>query len=202
MQGLKRERKWAGLPTLLSLALLLASGCATLEIKYKPLPNPAPPPATGVVLKVVDNRPADKLATRNKVGQTRDGFGIPHGLEDEDPNVVPRTINDATSDALKQSGIGLQPAGPKTLVATITEYWMDGYMGYKAGVTVQYALLNPAGAPVWTEEVKGAAGAGAFGLNKSEKRMAKNIFETTLADLAVHASERFRTPTFQQALAM
>jgi hypothetical protein len=199
---LMNERTLIGPGRLLGLALLLAVGCTPLQIKYSPLPTPAPASATGIVLKVVDNRPPERLAARNQVGQTRDAFGIPHGLQDEDPNVVPRTITDATSDALKQSGIGVQGAGPKTLVATITEFWMDGYLGYKAGVTVQYALLNPAGAPVWVEEVKGNAGAGAFGLNKNEKRMAKNMFETALADLAVHASERFRSPNFQQALAM
>jgi hypothetical protein len=195
------QRKILGPKTVLAVALLLTAGCAKLQIQYKPLPNPAPPPVTGVVLKVVDNRPPERLAARNQVGQTRDGFGIPHKIADSDPNVVPRTITDATSDALKQSGIGVG-AGQKTLVATITEFWMDGYVGYKAGVTVQYALLNPAGAPVWTEEVKGNAGTSAFGLNKSEIRMTKSVFETALADLAVHASERFRSPNFQQALAM
>jgi hypothetical protein len=187
---------------LVTVVALLAGGCATLEIKYNPLPTPAPAPVTGVMLKVVDNRPPERLANRNEVGQTRNGIGIPSGLKDEDPNVVPRTVTDATSDALKQSGVGVQGAGSKTLVATVTEYWMDGYLGYKAYVTVQYALFNQMGAPVWTGEAKGNAGAGAFGLNKSSTRMAKNMFETALADLAVHASENFRSPTFQQALAM
>jgi hypothetical protein len=190
-------RKWIAVAALIS-----AAGCAKLQIKYNPLPAPPPAPMAGLVLRVVDSRPADKLAVRNEVGQTRDGFGIGHPLRDEDAEVVPRTISDATSDALKHSGIGLVGTGPKTLVATITEYWMDGYFGYKAGVTVQYALLNPAGAPVWQQEVKGAAGAAAFGLNKSEKRMAKNAFESALADLATHASEQFKSPPFLQALAM
>ena len=195
-------RKSSVLPWLAVFAVVAASGCTKLQIKYNPLPAPPPPPSTGLVLRVVDNRPPDKLAVRNEVGQTRDGFGIGHPLRDEDTDVVPRTVNDATSDALRHSGIGLQGAGPKTLVATVTEYWMDGYIGYKAGVTVQYALLNPAGAPVWQQEVKGAAGTSSFGLNKSEKRMAKNAFESALADLAQNATAQFRSPQFLQALAM
>ena len=154
-----KKPKLLGSGTLLAGFVVLAMGCAA-QIKYTPIAGPAVAPTTNVALlalQVVDNRPPDKLKNKNEVGQVRNGIGIPSGIDDKDPDVVPRTVSEATTDALKLAGVGVQ-GGQKRLLATVTEFWMDGYMGYKAGVTVQYALQGPSGAPLWTQEIKGAAG--------------------------------------------
>jgi hypothetical protein len=181
-------------------ALLLAAGCSGLQVKYKPSTAAAPAPTTSVALQVVDGRPADKLQNKKEVGQVRNGVGIPFGLDDQDENVVPRTVTEATNDALKLAGLGTL-GGQKRLVATVTEFWMDGFMGYKAAVTVRYALLAASGQPLWTQEVKGAAGGTSFG-STGPNSMAQKLFAEALTDLANKANAEFRSPQFTQALSM
>jgi hypothetical protein len=181
------------------MAAALLAGCATMNIKYNPSNEPTPPAAAGVVLQVVDGRPADKLANKREVGKVRNAVGIPNSLDDGDENVVARTVGEATADALKRAGLGAQ-GGPKALVATVTEYWMDGYMGYKAGITVRYDLQRPAG-PLWSQEVKGQAG-GTSLFSGGPDAVGEKLFGAALADLASKANNEFKTPKFQQALAM
>jgi hypothetical protein len=186
----------------LSLALLVGlsfAGCAGMRIKYQPSTAAAPAPSSALAVQVVDNRPPDKLQTKNEVAQVRSGFGIPQGLKDGDPLVVTRTITEATADALKLAGLGAG-GGAKTLVATVTEYWMDGYMGYKAGVTVNYALqAGTGGAPLWTQEIKGTAGGSSFGAS-GPNAMAEKLFGAALTDLANKASAEFKSPAFLAAM--
>lgn len=193
-----QERKLFGFGTLLAGIVMLASGCGGLQIQYSPVVAQAAPPSTSVALQVVDNRPPDKLKHRNEVGQVRSGLGIPSGLEDKDVNVVPRTVTEATTDALRLASVGV--GAGKVLVANITEFWMDGYMGYKAAVTVQYSLNNPAGTPLWSQEIKGAAGGSSFG-SAGPNSMAKKLFEGALNDLANKASAEFKSQAFLAALA-
>ncbi len=178
-------------------------GCAA-QIEYTPIAGPAVAPTTNVALlalQVVDNRPPDKLKNKNEVGQVRNGIGIPSGIDDKDPDVVPRTVSEATTDALKLAGVGVQ-GGQKRLLATVTEFWMDGYMGYKAGVTVQYALQGPSGAPLWTQEIKGAAGGHQLAQRRVPTRWRTSLFEKALNDLASKANAQFKSPGFLQAMAM
>jgi hypothetical protein len=186
---------------LLVSSLLLASGCARrgMQIMYTPSAAANLQPNAMVSLKVIDNRPAEKLLEKNRVGSVRGSYGIPYAIKDSDPEVVARTVTEATSDGLLQSGVGVVAAGqPKTLIATINDYWMDGFMGYKASITVNYKLVDAAGNQLWTHEV--IAGAGGTNAFSGPEATTKRLFEAALKDLATRAGEGFRSPQFVQAV--
>jgi hypothetical protein len=180
--------------------LVMVVGCGGMEIKYKPTTAAGAPLKSGVALKVAETRPADKGGSEtNIVGKVRSGVGIPQSMADKHPDVAPHTVSDATADALKFAGVAVQPGGPKTLMATVTEYWMDGYMGYVARISVQYQLVDASGRPLWTAEIKGAGGG--TNMFSSPRSMTLTLFQKALAELAQHAGEAFATPAFQAALA-
>ena len=180
--------------------LIVLAGCAKTAIKYKPLTAGAPAATSTLGLKVVDQRPADKGGQdKTQVGQIRGSYGIPSGVNDGSADVAPQSVADATTDALKQAGVSVQAGGPKTLVATVTHYWMDGFQGYKATVAVQYALQDSAGKTLWSAEVKG--GAGGTNLFRSPQSFTQEMFENALTDLANRAAEQFKTEAFKKALA-
>jgi hypothetical protein len=193
-------RQLGGLGALMA-AIGLSGGCSSLEIKYQPTTPAGMPTKANVTLKVADIRPLDKgRDTGTRVGSVRGGFGNSIAVEDKHADVAPHTIGDATSDALLRVGVGVNNAGQKTLVASIKEYWMDGYMGYKASIIVAYQLMDAAGKPMWSSEVTGVSGG--TNMFKSGNTLAKDLFSKALADLVNHASEQFNSPGFQQALAM
>ena len=174
--------------------LLSAAGCGGFAIQYKPDPAATAAPVRGAVtLKVVDARPAEHGGdVRTLVGNVRGGLGIPQRVNDKNPDVAPRTVGQATADALGRVGL-TSKGGPKTLVATITNYWVDGFVGYAAKIDVLYELQDQSGKQLWSAQVKGGAG----GVSVSPK-----TFEKALTDLAAHATEQFASPPFQQALAL
>lgn len=189
--------------TYVSLAALTAlvwlAGCGATKIAYKPLPGSPPAAAHSVALKVVDERPADKGGSEKaQVGQVRGSYGIPSAVKDSSPDVAPRTVGEATTDALKQAGVGVDAGAKQTLVATVKHYWMDGMAGYKSTVTVQYALQDASGKVVWSKDVSGGAG-GAL-IFKSAESMAQDMFGNALTDLATKAAEQFKSADFQKAL--
>src|SRR5262249_16421765 len=102
---------------------------------------------------------------------------------------------DATTDALKKSGLSVQPGG-KTLTATIKEYWMDGFGGYAGVIVTEYKLQDRSGATLWTAEVKGGGGGSTAWNNPTER-----IFKECLSDLAAHATEAFNSLPFREAFA-
>src|SRR3954451_18606336 len=173
-------------------AVLYASGCG-FAIKYKPNPASGATPVKGnVTLKVVDARPAEHGGdAKNHVGNVHGAF-IPQRIYDADTNVAPRTVGEATTDALGRVGLSSK-GGPKTLVTTITNFWADGFAGYAAQIAVTYDLQDASGKSLWTAAVKGGAG----GMS-----VRPGLYEKALQDLASHATEQFASPPFQQALAM
>ena len=173
-------------------AALYASGCG-FAIKYKADPSSAATAVKGnVTLKVVDARPSDNGGTvKNHVGNLR-SMGIPSRINDDDVNVAPRTVGEATADALGRVGLSGQ-GGQKTLVATITNYWADGFVGYAAQIAVTYDLQDASGKTIWNAAVKGGAGGASS---------RPGLFQKALADLANQAAAQFATPQFQQALAL
>jgi len=179
---------------------LLITGCSSMQIQYVPLTAPAPAAKANVRLQVVDARMPDHGGAHKKqVGQVRSSFGIPSAVEDAKDDVAPRTVGDATTDALHHAGIGVEDGGNKMLVSTLKSYWMDGYMGYKAEVVVHFELKDAAGKSLWTSDVSG--GAGGTSVGHTATGMTKDMFERALDELAQRASEQFSTPEFQQALA-
>ncbi|HVN83604.1 MAG TPA: hypothetical protein VMW17_02045 [Candidatus Binatia bacterium] len=183
-----------------AVGLALLAGCGTTKIAYKPKATGAVAATANVALKVIDERPADKGgSSKTQVGQIRGSYGIPTSVKDADPEVATKSVVDATTDALRQAGVGTQATGSKTLVATVKHFWMDGLMGYKATVAVQYALQDGAGKVVWNAEVKG--GAGGTNLFRGNESFTQDMIENALADLAVKAAEQFKSDGFKKALA-
>jgi hypothetical protein len=193
-----RATKLCGLGAVLFVGSVLVAGCG-MEIKYKPQSAASAPLTSNVALKVEDQRPLDHGGqSKTHVGNVRSAVGIPSRMNDKHPDVAPHTVTDATSDALRHIGVGVA-GGPKTLVATIKEFWMDGYMGYKCTVVVNYQLVDASGKAVWAAEVKGASGGtDVFG---SPQSTTMRLFQNALSDLAQNASEQFKAAPFQQALA-
>jgi hypothetical protein len=179
---------------LVGAAALYASGCGGFAIHYKPDPAAAAAANKGAVtLKVVDARDPDHGGTvHTHVGNARGGLGIPMRINDQNPDVAPRTIGEATTDALGRAGFSSK-GGPKTLVATINNYWVDGFVGYACKIAVLYELQDASGKQLWTAAVNGGSG----GTNITPR-----MFEKALSDLATRASEQFASQPFQQALAM
>jgi hypothetical protein len=175
-------------------AVLFAGGCGGFAIKYKPVTASAPAPVkANVTLKVVDARPAEHGGeVRTLVGNVRGGFGIPQRVNDKNTDVAPRTVSEATVDALGRVGLA-STGGQKVLVATINNFWADGFVGYAAKIAVLYELQDASGKQLWSAQVSGGAG----GMTVST-----GMFQNALTDLAAHATEQFASPPFQQALAM
>lgn len=186
----------SSLIALLCASTLALGGCRSLQVSYAPSSAAAPAPnGTQVVVKVADARPSDDGGGTGDVGKVRSGMGIPSTLTDKDPNVVKRTVQEATLDALKHAGI--TAGNGKTLEATVKEFWMDGYMGYKGSVTVVYTLKDAAGKTLWTRTVTGAdGGSNAF---RDSFSMTEEIFRNALTEVSANATKEFQSADFQAA---
>lgn len=193
----KGENMRKTIQVILGVAALAASGCSS-SLAYKPMADVAPATTSKVALQVKDARPADKGGSEpGRVGTVRGSYGIPAAMTDADPNVVNRTITEATTDALRHSGVDVAAGSPHTLVASVKHYWMDGMVGYKGTIVVDYELQDSSGKTVWSAEVKGAGGGSEF---MGMSNMANGIFEAALSELAHQAATQFRSPEFQRAL--
>ena len=82
------------------------------------------------------------------------------------------------------------------LVATVKEFWIDGYEGYKAVCEVEYTLRDAEGKVLWTASVKGATG----GMPMWGTSYAEEYLTKALAECAAHAVEQFKTSGFQKAV--
>ncbi|HVY25406.1 MAG TPA: hypothetical protein VHB79_02600 [Polyangiaceae bacterium] len=193
-----RSRKALGIVGLLSLIAL--NGCGPPDVQYGPATAANAATKSSVGLSVSDDRSSEHGRGAAQIGQVRGGFGIPQGVDDKKPDVIVKTVTDATTDALHKSAVGVQSGGPKKLVAKVKEFWFDGFMGFQATVTVAYQLTDATGKELWKAEVTGKAGDSM--MNSSAKEVAETLLPKALADMATHASEQFNTPAFQQALAM
>ena len=187
---------WITLTTL--LAGTLTSGCGVTHIAYQPMAGTPPAAAATLGLKVVNARPAEAGGTTATVGQIRGTYGIPSGVDDADVQAPTKSVAAATTDALKQAGVGVQDGGARTLVATIKHYWMDGMMGYKATVTVNYVLQDASGKSLWSKDVSG--GAGGTNMFRAADSFTQDMMQNALTDLATKASAEFKSDAFKQAL--
>jgi hypothetical protein len=193
-----RSRKALGILGLLSLVAV--SGCAgPPDVQYGPVTAASVASKGAVGLTVSDDRSSEHGRGAAQIGQVRGGFGIPQGVDDKKPDVIVKTVTDATTDALRKSAIGVQADGPKKLVAKVKDFWFDGMLAYASTVTVEYQLTDASGKELWKAEVQGKAGDSM--MNSSPKAIAEALLPKALADMATHASEQFNSPAFQQALA-
>jgi hypothetical protein len=193
-----RSRKALGILGLLSL--LAVTGCGLPDVQYGPATAANVASKSSVGLTVSDDRSEEHGRGAAQIGQVRGGFGIPNAVKDKKPDVIVKTVTDATTDALHKSAVGVQSDGAKKLVAKVKDFWFDGMLGFAANVTVEYQLTDASGKELWKAEVVGKAGDSM--MNSSAKEVAETLLPKALADLAAHASEQFNSPAFQQALAM
>ena len=173
-------------------------GCMKLQVTYTPSSGAAAP-ASGadLAVKVVDARPADHGGSeKNVVGQTRGDYGIPYALKDEDQEVAPKTVTAMTQDAMRRAGVGQKGAG-KTLQATIKEYWIDGMVGYKGTVVVEYAVLDSSGKALWTKTLTGNDGGQT--MTKHRYTMTQDIFQKALSNISEEAVKEFKSEEFLAA---
>lgn len=172
--------------------------CQKLQVTYTPS-SAAAAPASGadLALKVVDARPADHGGSEKQVvGQTRGDYGIPYALKDEDPEVAPKTVTEMTKDAMRRAGVATKGSG-KTLQATIKEYWIDGMVGYKGTVTIEFAVLDSSGKALWTKTLTGNDGGQT--MTKSRYTMTQDIYQKALSNLSEEAVKEFKSEEFLAA---
>jgi hypothetical protein len=181
------------------LGLLLVAGCSyQVKLNYDPIVRGTEDPTTSVALKVVDARePGLGGSDTTAIGQVRGGYGNPIPVYETDPQRVAQLVRDATTDALLHSRVGVENGGPRTLVATVKGFWVDGYVGYKATVEVQCALQDGQGQVIWTSLISGAAGGVAWW---TPTGFVAGTFQDALADYAQHAMGQFSSAQFQKLL--
>jgi hypothetical protein len=99
-----------------------------------PIAGGADDPLTTVQLELVDARESDDRT----IDPAEIGYGIAWTVWEYDPALwrPPHTrcamsTRDATADALRLARVGVSDHGPRTLVATVKKFWIDGYLGYK-----------------------------------------------------------------------
>lgn len=173
-------------------------GCQKLQVTYTPS-SAAAAPASGadLAVKVVDARPEEHGGKEKKiVGQTRGSYGIPQSLDDEAEDVAPRTVSDMTKDAMRRAGVASKGNG-KTLQATIKEYWLDGMVGYKGTVVIEYAVLDASGQSLWSKTLTGSDGGQT--MTKSRFTMTQDIYQKALSNLSEEAVKEFQSPEFLAA---
>jgi hypothetical protein len=121
------------------LGLILVSACSfRTPIEYRPIAGGAEDPLTTVKLQLVDARESDAGAIDpHEIGRVRGLLGNPFPLYEAASHSVRNVTRDATVDALRLARVGVSDQSPRTLVTTLKTFWIDGYLGYKATVTVQ-----------------------------------------------------------------
>ncbi len=175
--------------------LLVLSGCAA-NITYAPRWPLAAPATRFVSLDVVNARPPDEGGDNpRQVGIARGGYGNPTPFEQEKPDDLTRLIREATVDALHGAGLEEQGTSNNRLRARILKFWMDGYVGYAAHVTIEYSLLDPTGNPLWTQKVEGHEAGSVFSYSA-----ASGLLTAALAHAASQATAQFKEPAFQTLL--
>jgi hypothetical protein len=180
---------------LLVLLVVLGNGCAA-GIQYVPsVATPVAPPSRFVRLTVVEARPPGKGGDDpRQVGIVRGGYGNPMAFRQPDPNDVVRLVREASEDALRRAGVGVRADAPTEVVARVTRFWMDGYVGYGAEVEVEF-LITQAGQLAFGTRAMGSASGVVLSFGR-----ASGLLGEALAHMADQAALQFTTPPFQVAL--
>jgi hypothetical protein len=191
------------------------AGCQhdKLRLDYVSPGVPVPAAWAGVALRTIDARPPERGGGQGaRVGNLRGPYGAAAGMSDENGDVVLRTVWEATANALGRTGVAAGPGpAPKTLIAWIVDYWMDGYVGIKCTIAVRYQLVDSSSLPRWGAEVKGESEAldhasltwfGRAPMGRNSEKLTRETVMRALDDLAMEAQQAFISPAFRQALAM
>jgi hypothetical protein len=179
---------------------LLAIGCShTVNLTYEPVAGFANTAVTMVDLTVVDNRPPGYGGDdKTDVGRLRGSFGEPVPLYENGPDRVRQLVQQATADALMQARVGTKRDSPRRLIAHVTGFWMDGFIGYKGVVEVDVELMNERDEVLWKHSIKGAGGGSAVA--KLPSSVAPQVFGNALRDYVQKAAGVFNSEEFQELL--
>ncbi len=181
---------------LFSIAVLtlvfMVSACAKLTLKHTPL-TPADASVGSVSLLVNNDRPKDHGAENEKhVGDLRNLYGMPIGLEAE--NSLVDAVKALYTDALKNAGYLVTEDAPAQVVVDIAIFFLDGYMGYKMEATFK-VKANKGDSAVWETEITKSHG---FGHMKNQDLY--DAYDKFMDMIAVEAVAAFKTPEFQAAV--
>lgn len=181
------------------------AGCSfTTQLHYEPSVSDEQQPDTAVALTVIDGRQPDYGGTdATRIGTVRGGLGNSFPVYDTDPLQVPQLVQLATTDALVQSRVAVQTGSPRTLVVTVTKFWIDGYVGYGASVVAQCDLKDEHGDVLWSGTASGSGSSvnvlvGV--LNVWTARFAQPAFQKALANYSERATGLFSSTDFQKHL--
>jgi hypothetical protein len=208
--GLSPDQERKGKPVRLTVrvaALLsagLAVGCSYIQVplKYEQIIRGAEDPTAIVALQVVDKRDPDHGGSDStEVGRMRVDYGIPVPVHATDPKAVAHLVRDATIDALRQARVTVvNNNNVPTLLASVTTFWADGFIGYKATVDVFCELRDQRGALLWSSTISGVGGATTFSSPWRQAGFFQPAFQEALVEYAEHALVQFNAPAFQKYL--
>lgn len=179
------------------LGLMLVSACSfRTPIEYRSIADGAEDPLTTVKLQLVDARESDAgTVDPPEIGRVRGLFGNPFPLYEAAPHSVRNVTRDATVDALRLARVGVSDRSPRTLVTTLKKFWIDGYFGYKATVTMQCDLRDEQGNVLWTSVITGEGG----GVNwAGPDTFVRATFQRALAAYVQKAGGEFDSTEFQR----
>jgi len=179
------------------LGCVLVSACSfRTSIEYGPIVGGAEDPLTTVKLQTIDARESAMGGNDpNEIGRLRGLLGNPFPLFEAGSQSVRNVTREATTDALRLARVGVYERSPRTLVATVKKFWIDGYFGYKATVTVQCDLRDEQGNVLWTSVITGEGG----GVNwAGPETFVRATFQRALAAYVQKAGGEFSSPEFQK----
>lgn len=184
---------------LFTLAALPLAGCALkADLTYAPIAADVPHAGSIVALQIVDARPSNRGGGgTGEIGVVRGGAGNKTPVYADDPAAIVPLARSATEDALHLSHIGLRDGASRTLVATLTDFWVDGFIGYTATVSIDYQLQNERGDVLWSSSASGSADAFPW---PSATGFMPAAFQQALASYARKASAQFDAQEFRAAL--
>jgi hypothetical protein len=134
-------------------------------------PAPTPPQGRVSVRYVIGKRPEKRGdGDLSNIGNWRSGFGIPYPIRLQPPDhPLDVTMSQFLVEALNSAGIAVtplqDPGASSHLSLEILDFWCDGYMGYKATVSLMLFVLDPRTGGVRAQvplQREGAAGPGFF----------------------------------------
>jgi hypothetical protein len=181
------------------LGIACVAGCSfTTQLHYDPIVTDPETPEVAVALTVVDARQPNYGGNeKTEIGTVRGGFGNPFPVYDSDAQKVTLLMQAATADALAESRIAVQAESPRTLVVTVTKFWIDGYVGYGASVAAQCDLKDEHGAVLWSATASGSGGGVAWW---GPTGHIQPTFQRALANYAEQATGLFSSTDFQKHL--
>ena len=192
-------RRMSFLALLVCAAVTTAAGCSfETSIYYPGQMAPSQPAIGSIAVRTVSNRAPNHGGQTSCIGRVRGGYGNPFPIYERDASNIEKTVADATSDALLEAGVSTDTSSKRVLVATLNEYWIDGYGAFNATVKVDYALQDANGQAVWQRSVAASGGDVMRNFVFEAATIAQTAFEHALRGVAVQMKTEFQGEDFQR----